>query len=395
MELYYCASCGARVPEEDVLSGAATVEIVENRVLCKECTQAGVGDANVHDAATGTDFRPVEDAVIPQTLSVKSARRSSRSLIATVHPSNASQRVPPRPPSKAPIIGLLIGGIMLCVAILIFILKPGAKPKKTFGDEPDTQVTAIATHVTTAARTGVTAAVGTGTDATVATQAIQLSPYRWVPVSVVIVDDADSTRSDVDMRWLALTWPFLPDKRPPPVPYATQFVSTGTQPIMPAGGNDFVLAKLSVDTFKGGRVVKNFDLKPKDARVINPKAPEASMAARFDLKLPTHGPASILVEACRTSATPCAIAVVLNGHELFHGPDPSTVSNAWSVETFSVPDGIIQPGRNELRFSNTEPASAASSQTFALTQVEIRGIEPTAPAVFPEPSKPPPVPPTK
>ena len=285
---------------------------------------------------------------------------------------------------------------MLCVAILIFILKPGAKPKKIAGDEPDTHVNPVATHISTAASTGMTTAAGTGTDAAVATQAIPLSPYRWVPVSVVIVDETDATHSDVDRRWLALTWPFLPEKRQPSAPYANPSdATTGTQPVLPAGGSGFVLAKLSVDSFKGGKAVKNFDLKPKDARVVNPKAPETSMAARFDLKLPTHGVASIIVEACRTSATPCAIAVVLNGHELFHGPDPSTVSNAWSVETFSVPDGIIQPGRNELRFSNTEPASAASSQTFALTQVEIRGIEPAAPPVLPEPPKSPPVPPTK
>src|SRR5581483_638957 len=107
-------------------------------------------------------------------------------------------------------------------------------------------------------------------------------------------------------------------------------------------------AKLALDAFKGGKLIKNVEKKGKDGRTIyGSKHADSSMTARFDLKLPTNGPASVAASAYREAGAPCNIAISINGHEVFHGPEPAETASAWSTQTFNVPEGIIQAGRNE------------------------------------------------
>src|SRR5476649_2373927 len=113
MDLYFCVACGARVPAEDVKSGAAFLDDAQNTVVCKDCTAK-----SIHDMPTGTDFRPVDE--IPNTLPVKPDRRSSRSMLAPAPNSGPGPIRPGPPASKAPMIGLAIGGIMLVASLLIF-----------------------------------------------------------------------------------------------------------------------------------------------------------------------------------------------------------------------------------------------------------------------------------
>ena len=362
MDLYFCVACGARVPVEDVKSGAAFVDSAQNTVVCKTCTEA-----SIHDMPTGTDFRPVED--VPQTLPVKQERRSSRLMLAAQASNKGAEARPGPPPSKAPMIGLAAGGVMLVVSVLIFLFKPASGPAKNSEKE---MAAGTASKTSTGANTGASAAP----TATVGGR----SQQQPGPYCIFLVNEnKDALESMLTGEAMfsptSILIPMLPDDAPPPPPVAVDGLT--------------VLAKLELTSFKGGVIVKNVAKKGRDGRTIyGQKHADAAMTARFDLKLPSNGPASVSANAYRDAKAPCTIAIQINGHEVFRGPEPADAADTWSVQSFKVPDGIIQAGRNELRISNVEPSAAAGPPDYTIGGVEVRGALPAAPPPAAEPPKP-------
>ncbi len=92
----------------------------------------------------------------------------------------------------------------------------------------------------------------------------------------------------------------------------------------------------------------------------NAMARSHKMEAEFDLEsVPGDGTATLEVEAqdCDHDVPPAIIRVEINGKRVYEG-QVLVVKHNWSKQEFSVARGILQPGRNTVRFTNvTDPAS--------------------------------------
>ncbi len=364
-DILYCQTCGARVPPADVLSGAALVLPEENKVYCKACTPPA---ASVHDAPTETDLRPLDPSRdLLETIPVrKNDRRSSRSLIPAQRTPNAERPAPK--PSKAPLMALAAAGGMavLAGAIFFFSSHKGTTGKAKTDTDTSTEVV-----------------VDTSKKIDAPKFADSKSPIQpWAPVCVIPLEYLDET-PEAQRSWLlrraqALYGPLIlwPDA---PAPEEVASVSPVVAP--PANPNEVVLAKIALDGFNGGRVLKDLLKKGTDGKTLyGQKTPEATSTARFDLKLPTSGNATVLLNTIRLNAEPCTYSVGLNGHEIFQGAETGK-EKEWTVQTVAVPAGILQAGRNELRVVNLDPSGNYGAPQIIVGGAEIRGNPLAAPVL--------------
>ena len=367
-DILYCQTCSARVPPADVLSGAALVIPEENKVYCKACAPA-----DVHSAKTETDLRPLDPARdLLETIPVKkSERRSSRSLIpAQRTPPGAEGQKPAAKPSKAPVLGLAAAGGMAVLAGAIFIFSSHQSKTGTTKSQTDTSTETVADtpkkideHANFA-------------------QSSSRVIEPWAAVCVLpldMTDDEEAQKAWALRRAQARFAPF--NLWPATVP--AEVASVAPVDVPPVNPNEVVLAKIGLDGFNGGRVMKDLAKKGTDGKTLyGQKTPETTSTARFDLKLPTSGPATVLLNTVRWNKEPCAYSVGINGHEIFQGSELGK-EKEWMVQSIPVPAGIIQAGRNELRVVNLDPSGNYGAPQIIVGGAEIRGNPPAAPVLTP------------
>lgn len=117
------------------------------------------------------------------------------------------------------------------------------------------------------------------------------------------------------------------------------------------------LAKWLWRDFQGGQEYPNHAGKGKTSRTIfNTRTAKPSLWVTFELGYGRYGPGTLVITSLRHDGKePCRIAILINGQEIFSGPDPATNrAFEWAEHKFPIPSTTLRSGKNELRINNTE-----------------------------------------
>jgi len=135
------------------------------------------------------------------------------------------------------------------------------------------------------------------------------------------------------------------------------------------------LKKWSVKDLQGGGDCPNFMNKGKNGKAIWGKRTNLpTLSATCELGFGRYGPGTLIITSLRHDRKePCLIAILVNGQEIFSGPNPATTWE-WAEQKFTVPSGLLRTGKNEIRINNTEDSNKmGASPWFMANAMELQG----------------------
>ncbi|MCY3020445.1 MAG: hypothetical protein NTW87_15605, partial [Planctomycetota bacterium] len=152
------------------------------------------------------------------------------------------------------------------------------------------------------------------------------------------------------------------------------------------------LAKWLWKDFQGGQEYPNHGGKGKTSRTIfGTRTAKPSLWVTFELGYGRYGPGTLAVTSLRHDGKePCRIAILINGQEVFSGPDPATSRTfEWAEHKFPIPSTTLRSGKNELRINNIEDSgNFGFPPWYGVYAVELQGaLLPDFPPVVSEPAR--------
>ena len=175
--------------------------------------------------------------------------------------------------------------------------------------------------------------------------------------------------------------------------FSVNVYGTPSAPLSPAGrgaggeGEDMISEPRAVLVstlwcdMQGGADYLTFGGTHKGGKAIwGKRAPHHDLTVTFALPAAPDGPATLVLTTYRHSRKePSLIALTINGREIFSGPDPAMPPSSWSESRFSIPDGVLKAGANELRINNNEDSATEPGEPWYLVNsVRVEGALPLA-----------------
>ncbi|NCO32465.1 MAG: hypothetical protein AUJ92_11300 [Armatimonadetes bacterium CG2_30_59_28] len=132
--------------------------------------------------------------------------------------------------------------------------------------------------------------------------------------------------------------------------------------------------RIPLELFEGGRGPQEYkwDCPPRLAAwIYGTQTGESTLRAKFHLNSLSARQARLALEAQDDDKPGTTlIRIVLNGEELFRGPN-GFVEKGWSDRVFPLPSGLLRAGANELMIQNLEESANVQAQWFMLAEARL------------------------